>query len=213
MSRPSRNTDQTLIQAGRKLIYRCGLAGLRVREVAEVAGVNLGMFHYYFRTKQEFTHRILKAIYEDFFKAFTLETGREGDPVERLRRALLILGRFLRDNRELVLALIRDVIDGHKPTIEFLKENFFRHATILAHLLEEAQRKGQLKKRPFPTSMAFLASSVAMPNLIVTILGRTATKKILDVPIEKATRQILSDEGLTERIEMALRGLAREGGN
>ena len=47
--RPSRNLDRALLAAGRELLPERGCAGLSVREVADAAGVNLGMFHYHFK--------------------------------------------------------------------------------------------------------------------------------------------------------------------
>jgi len=48
MSRPSKNTDKLLIQAGRRLLPETGVSGLSLRRGAQEAGVNLGMFPYYF---------------------------------------------------------------------------------------------------------------------------------------------------------------------
>src|SRR5205823_1424141 len=142
MTRPSRNTDQLLIEAGRRLVNKTGISGLKVREVAAKAKVNLGMFHYHFKNNEEFGRRILSAIYEDFFKQFTLQTGKEGEPLDRLKRALFALAAFGRGNRELLLALIQDVMKGHKGTIKFLKENMLRHASIIVQLIRECQDKG-----------------------------------------------------------------------
>ncbi|MBC7946203.1 MAG: TetR/AcrR family transcriptional regulator, partial [Burkholderiales bacterium] len=50
MPRPSQNTDRRLIKAARKLLPETGCSGLNLRQVAVKAGVNLGMFHYHFKT-------------------------------------------------------------------------------------------------------------------------------------------------------------------
>ena len=62
MSRPSRNVDALLLRAGRELYPETGAAGLSIRKVAERAGVNLGMFHYHFRTKEAFVRQLLQAL-------------------------------------------------------------------------------------------------------------------------------------------------------
>ena len=54
MSRPSKNTDRLLIEAAKELIPEAGFKGLKIREVARKAGVNLGMFNYHFKTKEKF---------------------------------------------------------------------------------------------------------------------------------------------------------------
>ena len=45
MPRPSRHLDRALLAAGRELLPVYGCARLTVRQVAEAAGVNIGMFH------------------------------------------------------------------------------------------------------------------------------------------------------------------------
>ncbi|MDD5303347.1 MAG: TetR/AcrR family transcriptional regulator [Elusimicrobia bacterium] len=112
MSRPSRSTDKLLIRAGRKLLPETGVSGLTLRRVALAAKVNLGMFHYHFGSKREFSRRVLQEIYEDFFKDFSVETGGPAPAKERLRRALNALARFARDNRKLILAIVRDMMEG-----------------------------------------------------------------------------------------------------
>ena len=65
MPRPSRNLDRALLAAGRELFPARGCAGLSVREVADAAGVNLGMFHYHFKSREAFLRALLQSVYED----------------------------------------------------------------------------------------------------------------------------------------------------
>jgi len=60
MPRPSRNVDERLLAAGRELYPDAGAAGLSIRRIAERAEANLGMFHYHFRTKDQFVRRLLQ---------------------------------------------------------------------------------------------------------------------------------------------------------
>ena len=54
MARKSNNLDKKMIEAGIKLLKRHGAANLSVRDVANEAGANLGMFAYHFGTKEKF---------------------------------------------------------------------------------------------------------------------------------------------------------------
>ena len=60
--RPSRNLDRALLAAGRELFPSRGCPGLTVREVAEAAGVNLGMFHYHFKSREAFLRALLQSV-------------------------------------------------------------------------------------------------------------------------------------------------------
>jgi AcrR family transcriptional regulator len=208
MTRPSHNTDERLLAAGRTLMMERGVSRVSLREVAKKAGVNLGMFHYHFKSKRAFSKRLLEDVYEEFFKEFRVEAETDAPYPERLRRSLFTLGKFVRDNRILVLSLIKDVLNEEKASVNFLGENLFRHATYLAAILKEGQVKGFFRKMPLPRAMSFLGSSVVIPSLMVTVMERAGAKRPLGMPISQVLSQVLSDEALNERAEMAVRGIS-----
>ena len=59
MSRPSQNADQHLIEAAQKMLKHTSLSQMNIRQVAAEAGVNLGMFHYHFKTKDQFAKAVM----------------------------------------------------------------------------------------------------------------------------------------------------------
>ena len=212
MTRPSQRTDRLLIEAGKELIYKTGLSGLKVREVAREAGVNLGMFHYHFKTKEEFNRRLLKEIYDEFVSEFKLESSGEGDVLARLRRALLTLGRFARDNRVLATAIIQDLFRCEKGMVKFAKKNFTEHIRVLTALVLECRRTGVFVDVPLPTAMVFLAGSVALPNVLLTVLENNGIK-LPSIPIFfDPKKTILSDEALEQRVDLAIKALRRREG-
>ena len=105
MPRPSRNLDKALLAAGRELFPDRGCAGMSIREVAEAAGVNLGMFHYHFKSREAFLRALMQQGYETMFATLSLELARPSDTVSTLRYALRAIARFVRDNRRFLAAL------------------------------------------------------------------------------------------------------------
>lgn len=211
MSRPSRNTDKRLIQAGRKLLPETGISGLSLRRVAAEAGVNLGMFHYNFKTKRRFTRLVLQEIYEEFFKGFSVETGGDFSPFDRLRKALVALARFARDNRKLFLAMLRDVLEGEAEAVRFAQENLPRHLSIIAGLIRDCQRRGLIQEMPLPAAVAFLAGSTAMPNIAMGLIERASAKSPFGLAMKQVEPLLISDAAIAKRVELALRGLAGSG--
>ncbi|MBI4676762.1 MAG: TetR/AcrR family transcriptional regulator [Elusimicrobia bacterium] len=210
MSRPSRNQDKLLIQAGRKLLPETGISGLSVRKVAAEAGVNPGMFHYHFKTKRRFARMVLQEIYEEFFKGFSVESGGGSPPLERLRRALLALGRFARDNRRLFIILLHDVIEGEAEVTSFVTANFPRHIGILLGLIRECRGRGLLKKAPLPNTVAFLAGGAIAPNVGFGLLERVSSRKPLGLAMRFIEPMLVSDAAIASRVDWALAALAKE---
>jgi AcrR family transcriptional regulator len=210
MSRPSRSTDKLLIQAGRKLLPETGVSGLTMRRVAAKAKVNLGMFHYHFGSKREFSRRVLEEIYEDFFRDFSMETGGQEPAKQRLGLALGALARFARDNRKLLLAIVRDVLEGEAEATAFAKASIPRHMGIIIGLVEECQRRGELKQIPAPLVLSFLLGATAMPILAMGIIEKSAAKKPFGLTMAEVVPVFVSDKAIAARVGMALAGLAPE---
>lgn len=205
MPRPSRNVDALLLAAGRELYPRTGVAGLSVRKLAERAGVNLGMFHYHFGSKDAFVRALLQSLYEPMLAELTSAAAATPDPVASLRSALGVIARFGRNHRVLLRRLIADAAIGERAARDFLRDNFPRHVRILVGLIGAAQRAGALKPVPITQAAMFVAGAVASPILI----GSAIVESDL-APADLSSRfaaEVLSDAALDERIDLALAGL------
>src|SRR6187549_2859305 len=115
--RPSRNLDRALLAAGRELLPARGCAGLSVREVAEAAGVNLGMFHYHFKSREAFLRALLQSMYEEMFSQLTFQGSAAWGPTDNLRASMRFLGRFLRANRPMLSRVMADALSGEPIAI------------------------------------------------------------------------------------------------
>ena len=206
MPRPSRNLDRALLAAGRELLPRRGCAGLSVREVAEVADVNLGMFHYHFKTRDVFLRAVLQSLYEEMFSQLVVQRDTAWGALENLRAALRFLGRFLRTNRPILARVLADALCGDPIALEFLRVNMPRHLGHMRALVELGQKEGVLKPMPVPQALGFCAGGLAMPIIFggavveSRALGPAATRRL-----EAA---LLSDAAIDERIELALAAIS-----
>jgi AcrR family transcriptional regulator len=207
MPRPSRNLDRALLAAGRALLPRRGCAGLSVREVADAAGVNLGMFHYHFRTREAFLRELLQSMYEEMFSQLTLTRPASGDALEHMRATLRFLGRFLRANRPVIGRVMADAMCGDRVAVEFLRDNMPRHIGVLAALVEIAQREGRVREMPIPQAVAFCAGSLAAP---IVFAGAAIEAGALPAAARKRLEAaLLSDAAIDARIDLALAAITQ----
>jgi len=204
MARPSRNTNQLLIQAARELIPETGCSGLSFRQVAKKAGVNLGMFHYHFKGREDFVRQVLSQIYEDFFSAFSLEIEGEEEAIARLRGMLLMVGKFSRDNRGLIVSLLRDLLNGDEEVSRFLKQNLGRHMRVLYKTIAQAKKEGALKDLPVPMILFHLVGSIGVPHLMADVLARAKVLNPLGLTAMVFNRTFLTDAAIATRVEFIL---------
>ena len=210
--RPSRNLDRALLAAGRELLPHRGCAGLTVREVTEAAGVNLGMFHYHFKSRESFMRAVLQSMYDEMFtqlmqRAVPLpDAGESPGAIELLRVSLRFMGRFVRANRPLLVRVLADAMCGDPIASEFLGKNMPRHLGVMHSLVEAGRKDGSLKDLPTPQLLGFCAGSLAMPILFG---GAVVDSRALPDAQSKALADaLLTDEALDQRIELALAAVA-----
>ena len=208
MPRPSRNIDQLLIDAGRALLPETGARDFSIRQLTERAGVNLGMFHYHFKTRENFLSIVLQGVYEEMFAQLTFQAQAERPPLENLRAAVNVLGRFLRDNRHLLRRLMPDAMAGEPIARQFFRSNFPRHLGVMAQLVGEAQRAGILRPLPLFQAMSFIGGAVAMPIMMAT--AAQAEGFVPPMIGGNLDEDVLSDRAIAERVDMALKGLQIE---
>jgi AcrR family transcriptional regulator len=202
------DSDRKLLNAAREMLGRTGISGLRLREVAGRARVNLGMFHYHFGSKEHFIRRLLQEIYEEFFSQLSFESQAQGNPLERLRSSLVVFGRFARDHREIFVSLLGEALRGDKKSISYLEANVPRHIRVVAGLVAEGQEAGKLKPLPVPVAVSFALGGMGMSNLMIAALERggsaTAQRQF------KLWRdEFLSDRAIERRAELVISALRK----
>jgi len=206
MARPSRNIDRVLMAAGRDLLPETGCRNLSVRQVVERAGVNLGMFHYHFKSRDNFVRAVLQEMYEEMFASLQLERARHDYPLPGLRAVLRILGRFARDHRRLLMRVMSDAFAGDPIAGAFVRDNAPRHLAVVAALIARGQRDGELRHVPVPQAIAFVAAGVAMPIIAGAAVEGGGLAPA--VSAKDLSQQLLSNKAIDQRVDMALAGLA-----
>ena len=193
--------------AGRKLLREKGITGLNVREVCRVAGVNTGMFNYYFGSKDEFLKAVLKEMYAEFMLKFHAVTSVGGTPRERLKNALMEVGKFARDIKKVAPLLFADMAHGKKEAFRFMSGNFTGHVKLIAALAAQCRPAGAAKGRSVPFIMAAVLPIMVFPVIMGEILIRNGVKNLGALALDTIEKEVLSDAGIAGRAEIAVRGI------
>lgn len=61
-------TEENILTQARMVFYQKGLAGARMQEIADLAGINKAMLHYYFKTKEQLFDKVFVQAFEAFAK-------------------------------------------------------------------------------------------------------------------------------------------------
>ena len=176
MTRPSRHTEKDLIEAAIKLLPKTGCSHLSLRVVASKAKVNIGMFHYHFKNKDDFLKQVLQEVYERFFSEFKIEADQHKSDFENLRAILFFIAKFVRGNKDLLKSLVKDAINGEKAVIEMFSKNAIRHIGIIFHLVYSCQKAGLLKLLPLLSVLPMLLGGINFSVLLQDFFERALSE-------------------------------------
>ncbi len=63
------NAESKILEAARQVFTHKGFAAARMQEIADAAGINKGLLHYYFRNKD----KLFTAVFDEAFERFALQ--------------------------------------------------------------------------------------------------------------------------------------------
>lgn len=72
MVKQNTTTEEKILEAAKTVFHRKGFEGARMQEIADEAGINKALLHYYFRTKENLFDAVFTAAFREIFtKLFT----------------------------------------------------------------------------------------------------------------------------------------------
>lgn len=202
MGRVPSGNDEKMLKAGVALAKARGLNGYTVREVCARSKVNLGMFHYYFGSKDNFDRAVLKKIYSVMMERINITLSPQASPRENVRGILISIHGFIKENRVLISSLGGDVLSGNRKTLKFIADNFTKHVEILYGELKRAKARGELKGGDPCDALLILMPPVVLPQILLGLFFRL--KVDFSFKIKSSGLGLTVDRGALRRIDMMI---------
>jgi AcrR family transcriptional regulator len=169
-----------LVLAAFNQIAERGFEGLRTREVAAEAGVNIATLHYYFPTKEA----LIRGVVEHAMGRFRSTLAPHGSPADQLRNHLTAVRELLRDEPqlgvvmgELALRAGRDAAIG--GIVRGTTEAWYR---TVRGLLRRAARAGELSAELDSDGVAALVvaalTSMTLPTMSTGARAEQALRQL-----------------------------------
>src|SRR5215510_8077895 len=83
---PDQHTEQRILDAARTVFVRHGTAGARMQEIAQEAGVNQALLHYYFRSKERLAQAVFQQLAARLFPALFQTLASDASIDEKIER-------------------------------------------------------------------------------------------------------------------------------
>ncbi len=142
------STEEKIYEAARKIFVLKGMEGARMQEIADEAGMNKALLHYYFRSKEN----LFKAVFKDIFsKFFTRVKGTLLSEITAKEK----LGIFIDNYIDLIAAnpyvpqfIINEINRDPKVLKSLMFESGIEPQKILGMFLHEVESANGTKLDP-----------------------------------------------------------------
>jgi AcrR family transcriptional regulator len=171
---PVASAEVRILQAARKVFQSKGFDGARMQEIADEAGVNKALLHYYYRNKDT----IFQAVFEETFGILARkirETFMSDQPFRKqVEDFVSYYVAFIAENSFLPLFILNGLYEKPDQVKALFEKNRIDPQQILGHIREKIKNELDISADPMHLYINILALSIfpviAKP-LIQTVFG------------------------------------------
>jgi AcrR family transcriptional regulator len=134
---------EQLARAGRQVLLERGAVGLRVKDIAERAGLAPSSVLYYYPRIEELLLEVSRDAIDRYAERRARQVRRLEDPARQLRRATHLGAPTGRDDEESRLRCELDALTGSSPAFAMMTTSFFdRQALLYQYVLDGGRARG-----------------------------------------------------------------------
>jgi TetR/AcrR family transcriptional regulator len=191
MVKVKKNTEDRILAAAKKVFHTRGFDGARMQEIADEAGINKALLHYYYRNKEN----LFRAVFQDAFTQLLSginEIFLSDRPfLSKIEILLDYYISFLSKNSYLPLFILNTLANKPEEIKIFLDKQDFSPLQLMDTIRNQMKKELHLDVDPFHIYINLLSVTVfpvvARP-LIQTIFGFTAEQ--MDVFLEERKKVV-----------------------
>ncbi|GAB3297868.1 TetR/AcrR family transcriptional regulator [Hymenobacter tenuis] len=200
MDSPKRSTEELILEAAHAVFLEKGLAGARMQEIADRAGINKALLHYYFRSKEKLSALIIDRAISVILPRVMAVLDTDIELFDKIRLVVDHYLTFVSRNSFLPLFIVNEVNRNPQFFFRAVVEKERTHLDKFRRQVEEAVAQGRIH----PISPAQLFMNV-MSLVIFPFLGKPIIQVGLGLSEEEFKREM--ENRRTEVAEFVIRAI------
>ena len=117
-------TEQRIFEAALTVFASKGRDGARMQEIADRAGINRALLHYYFRTKQHLYQAVFAHLFQQYVNSFRESLRLDGSFGETLEHFIGAYIDYIRDHQDMARLIMNENLAGGTLLGEHLAKAF-----------------------------------------------------------------------------------------
>lgn len=205
MKNEETNTEQAILKAAEELFLEQGFEQTTTKQIAQRAGCNQALLHYYYRTKDNLFVQIFEEKVK-FIATHFLDLNLTAQTLEeRISQMVEVHFELFRKNPRLVPFLLKEVLSDPvrvAPILDKIKQYMVKIFGKIDEALHEEIEKGAARPVSTLNVILTLVSLDMAPFIIAPVLQR-----VLDLTDEQLDEQL--DKRKPEVVEILLRQIRK----
>jgi AcrR family transcriptional regulator len=121
MVKKSLSTEEKILEAAKTVFHRKGFEGARMQEIADEAGINKALLHYYFRTKENLFDAVFRSAFGEIFSKLFTTIESEVPLDEKITNLVGAYIGFLQKNSYIPGFILAEMNQNPQKIIEVFK--------------------------------------------------------------------------------------------
>lgn len=158
------NTRTKILEAARQVFVEKGIDGARMQEIADRAGVNKALLHYYYSNKENLYREIIQATFFQFFQTVTHIINSSHPVKEQIRFFIEQHINFVEQNRDFLKLLGFELLRGNESFFESFEQALkkgFQFPDRFISVLLTGMKEGSIRQHdPMQTIISVVSMDV-----------------------------------------------------
>ena len=138
-------TDTIILRAAREIFIEKGLAGARMQEIADAAGINKSLLHYYYRSKEQLFEAVFNQVFNELAPLLFMLLKDDSNLLDTIRNFFKIHLEFLRRNPRLPFFIIGEMERVPKLFSKIFSDKGVNVSALINEKVEKAVAAGLIK--------------------------------------------------------------------
>jgi TetR/AcrR family transcriptional regulator len=140
MTSAGENTENQIRNAAREVFISRGFEGARMQEIADYAGINKALLHYYFRSKEKLFDAVFSEVAAGLFPAMKQVIEAELGMKEKITFFIKIYLKVLHENPFIPAFVINTLNTNPERFLKYIKKSGINPMYLQKQIDEEAAR-------------------------------------------------------------------------
>lgn len=164
-----KKTEDRILDAAREVFMKHGLYGARMQDIADTAGINKALLHYYFRNKQKLFDHVFEGALIRYFEQMQVFSDESLPVLERVLQFVDKLIDFLSDYPQMSMFIIKELAVHPEAFSEKVVRIKKGKGVSLISLLQAGMAEGTIRQTDSFLFLVNLHSLCAYPFLAASM--------------------------------------------